>query len=472
MKMPPHVNILRSYRAERMNYLHLVCEGIDNSFDANARNVLIEIGEEEVVFRDDGIGITKDRYTSIFRLGEHGEMNSTKLGRFGVGLKAQAINAGDYLTVTSDSHDGHLIAAADWPKVAETDWDFDEPEWSPLRIVDKAGTAKTGTTICISELRSRPEIDKIDKLIDGVALRFYPALAEERRIVINGKKVPLLADPKMTDIVNCNLTFSRDRSAKLHAGILVQPSRSNPLNRVHVGYGHRIIMPNSALGCKEYGGGADKMFARLQLYGFWELSTYKNDLPNDTEREELDDAVFEKLLPILEQCRTQHMSQRIKELTLAINEGLPEKMRAIRPPRAVNPQNRKGPKRGKRGGKTNSKEDKPGPARGARQEPKLFITFDGNYEAHGIGRFDGTGRPYRVDLAKDHPQIKELMDNQNNAMVVMQLRLVALCIYHEGEQSLHPQRDLYNHEVLFGKRVADTLNLNDEAQTSQAESGD
>ena len=464
MKMPPHVNILHSYRAGRMIYLHLVCEGIDNSFDANARMVQIDLGEQEVVFRDDGIGITRDRYTSIFRLGEHGEMNTTKLGRFGVGLKVQAINAGDYLEVISDSRDGHMVAHADWPEVEKTDWDFDEPVWSELKIVDK-----TGTKIRIAELRSKPELDKLDALIDGVAVRFYPALAEERRIAINGRKVPLLADPKMKDTIDCKLTFSNDRSARLHAGILLQPSKTNPLNRVHVGYGHRIIMPNSTLGCKEYGGGADKMFARLQLYGFWELSTYKNDLPNDAERAELDEAVFEKLCPLLEQCRTQHISQRIKDLTLAINKGLPENLRAVRPPRAVNPQRRKGPKRGKRGGKTDSEENKPGPARTAR-EPKLLITLEGNYEEHGIGWFDSTSRPYRVDLAKDHPQIKALIDNQDRELAENQLRMLGVTLYHEGRQWLKPQREL--DEMPFGKKVADTLNLNDERQATQTGSGD
>ena len=460
MKIPPHVNMLRQYRAERTNYLSLVCEGIDNGFDANAQFVQVRFAEDEILFRDDGMGITKDHLSSVFSIGEHGAMNSTKLGQFGIGIKAQAINAGNCFEVISDSTDGHVRASAEWLKILETDWEIDLPVWSRLGIV-----GKTGTTIRISDLRRKPDFD-LDKIIEGVALRFYPAIAGGRRIVINGRKVPLLPDPEMSDVIDCKLTFSGGRSATLHAGMLIDPAKSSKLSKVHVGYAHRIIMPHSAVGCGEYGGGAGKMFARLQLYGNWQLSRFKDDLPDDDERDELDNAVLEKLEEILKQCRTQHRSARIKEMMAAINERLPEELRAVRPPRAVNRQNRKGQKFGQGGGKTESEQEKAGPAQRLRRQPRLLITFDGNCDQDGIGRFDGTGRPYRVDLAADHLQIAMLADHQDKKMADDQVLLIALLIYHEGEQWLHAQRE--TDELSFGKQVANTFGMQDESRLESA----
>jgi len=52
-------------------------------------------------------------------LGEHGHWTTTQHGRYGVGIKVQAVNAGDKLTIVSFSIDGKVLLEVDSPKPAK-----------------------------------------------------------------------------------------------------------------------------------------------------------------------------------------------------------------------------------------------------------------------------------------------------------------------------------------------------------------
>src|SRR5580765_8459109 len=272
MDISPSVNLLRSYRGDRVDYLLLVGEGVDNAFDAGATTIEISFHEGAISFRDDGVGIVRDRIASIFSIGDHGGMATTQLGRFGIGIKAQAINAGDLFEIVSTSSDGQVRASVNWANLLRGGgraWTIPDPRWMPVMV-----GGKTGSVIVVSELRRAPNI-QIEKIADDLALRFYPALAAGKRIILNGKQVECLRDPRMNDIIDCRLSLSDGRNAHVRGGILAEQTK---LNKVHVGYGHRVIMPASPLGCGKYSG-LTKMFARVQIDGPWHLARFKNDLP-------------------------------------------------------------------------------------------------------------------------------------------------------------------------------------------------
>jgi hypothetical protein len=296
MDITPNVNLLRSLRGERISYPILIGEGIDNGFDAGARNINISISDETVAFQDDGCGITKAKLRSLFSLGDHGALSTTQLGRFGIGIKAQAVNAGDVFQVYSASQDGRFMASVNWVQLlAGGKWQIEDPAWRPAIV-----GAPFGTTITISRLR-KPQRFTIDQLLQDVAERFYPAIADGRSIYINGIKVPLLVDPDMTDVIDANLSLLGGRAAHLKAGILKNPG---PLNRVSVAYKHRVIISKKPFGCGDYGGGLNKMFARVRISGSWHFEKFKDGLTDENERDELEEAILSYLSPILEKCST------------------------------------------------------------------------------------------------------------------------------------------------------------------------
>jgi histidine kinase/DNA gyrase B/HSP90-like ATPase len=446
VKFPPKVSYLKSLRGDRVRYPVLVGEAIDNAFDANARHISIELGDNLVRFQDDGIGITRNRIESLFSLGDHGMMTSTQLGRFGIGIKTQAINAGDIFTVKSTSVDGCFWVQVNWRKVlASGEWEADDPTWLPFSV-----GSPTGTIIELSALRT-PQKYTVEQIIEEMAQRFYPALIDGKTIKVNEKSIPVLADPKMTDVIEKIITLSKNRRAHLRAGILTEKSK---LNRVHVSFRHRVIMPASSVGCGDYGG-LTKMFARLQLAGVWHLGKYKDDLTDEDERDELETAVGEALEPILEKCNSASMDARIAALGELIHERLAPEIAAARPVRKQKTVE-SGEKRKRRPGIVDEPSHESGPAKTKRpQQGKLLITFEGKNEEDGIGSYQ-PGRTNRINLSADNPNIANFVHYRDQTLAADALVLIAFAIYEQGKQERAPELPLKS----FGQRIADLLELN------------
>ena len=452
LDITPRVNLLKSVRGERIDYLLLIGEGVDNSFDADAREVRITVASDEISFQDNGVGITRDRIAAVVSLGDHGRMASTQLGRFGVGIKMQAINAGDVLQVVSTSGEGRVNLRVDWRKVLRSgEWIIDDPRWQPVPV-----GASSGTIITVSALRKPPRVG-LDKIRQEVALRFYPALAHDRAIYLNGSPVEAMPEPRMTDVIDLQLSLAGDRTAHLRAGILAQPSK---LNRVHVAYRHRVIMPESTLGCGEYGG-LTKMFARLQLSGQWHFAKFKNDLTDEGEREELEEAVLKALTPILEKCNSASLSARVTEMSHLINELVPPEFAPARPrPQQKDRAQPTGRSNGQSGNVSAAKSDLGGPAKAKRPpQCKLLITFDGIAKEDGVGAYQQQGKLHRVNLSKDDPYVAHLMEHRDRDIGVRSLYAMAIAIFEQGRQEEDPE--LPYDEFKYGLRVARLLAIQD-----------
>jgi len=448
MKITPHVNLLRSLRGERIDYVLLIGEGVDNALDANATSVAITFDDDEVKFVDDGSGIIKTNIAALFSLGQHGAQSTTALGRFGVGITTQAVNAGDRFWVLSTSTDGRFRAHVNWPNVLKSgEWEMENPSWLPVEV-----GAATGTTISIHNLRKPPKVG-LDKIVDDLALRFYPALASGRVIKVNGRKIPAMPEPRLIDIVECQLSLSDGRGAHLRAGILAAPSK---INMVHVGYKHRVIMPGCRIGCGSYSG-LSKMFARIQLSGPWHLAKFKNDLTDEEERDELEEAAASALAPILEKCHSESLTARVRHIASLVNASLPEELKPSRP-RKIKPANRESGEQKGKGlsgivASDRSDEVDKGPAKSKRRpKDQIIINFDGNDADQGVGRFIA-GRPHCINLSPDNDYIMALMALRDEDIVVKSLQATALCIFlhevsrHNGELELEE----------FGKRLAQLL---------------
>lgn len=440
MDITPYTNFLKSLRGDRVDYVVLAGEGVDNAFDAGASRVAISINKEEITFEDDGCGITQDRLSALFRLGEHGAMTTTQLGRFGMGIKTQAVNAGDILEVTSVSAEGRVRVLADWRDVLKSGvWKIPAARWFPYVV----GTP-TSTLLSISRLR-QARFDP-DKLKWQLAMRFDPALRDGRRVFLNGQPIAPLPEPVMTDEISAYLDLSGGRSAQLRAGILCGPSA---LRGVHVAYRHRVIMPGSNVGCKTYAG-LNKMFARLTIDGPWHLAKFKDDLTGEDEREELEEAVFEKLQPILEKVDAASMSARVTEMRDLLNDKLPVELRA-----APSGQGGKKPgvKRETKPGKVEPEKARPeGPAKSNRPPKTLLqITFDGVADEHGVGNFE-PGRPHRVNLSRDDPFIDRFLRVREQQLAVDALYGQALCLFVQGMVEHRLQPDLFDEP--FGKTIS------------------
>lgn len=435
MDVTPDTHFLDSVRADRGSYWVLLAEAIDNAFDAAATEIKLTLTKELISLHDNGIGITKDRQASLVRLGEHRAMPTTALGMFGIGLKYQAISAGNILDVDSRSKDGQMLLHADWQAVERSGlWQIDDPKW----IETIHSEHKTGTHIKIRSIRW-PSVTARDLKTCNEKLPqyFYPALAMNRKIILNGEALPVLHEPEMKNVVDGEVRLASGKGARVHGGIIIDRSSSS-LYQVQVSYKHRVLMPQSTFACGSFTG-VRGMFARVELIGPWQLGRFKNEIV-DNEAEELEDAVLEILLPVLELCHSAQMSLRIREMTELINDLLPPDLAAARPPHKASANAK--PKTDRIKPKHPPKEitetdnSAGGPAL-ARKRRGLIIQFDQpQVEEYGYGHFI-RGRPNRVVLAQDNPHILQLLENRDKEEAARSLFAIAIALYlHERESLL------------------------------------
>lgn len=459
MRRPPKASLLNAFRAERVNHALVIGEAIDNSFDAGARNIAIIYDAQRIAFKDDGVGLDERRLDALYTLGGHAEMATTALGMYGIGIKIQAVNAGDRLKIEStaliDGIARSFIVEIDWRKLEKTDWDYPDPYWTPTLI-----GAATGTKIEITHLRPARRQSN-SQIIDDIAKRFQPAIASGARILFNDIWVPLLDEPNLSSRVECHLTFG-ERRAHVVAGILHEPSK---LWGTNVGFQHRMVLMNDTLGTDGYGG-ITKMFARVTLSGpddktrNWHLNKFKDGLANQTEFDELEAALGEILAPILQQCETQAFDARIDGIEEWINANLPPDKIAARPkrkkPRVASlelPEPPPGVKKPPREIPPDNADIGKGPTQSrATQKDKLRVEFVDALEDHAIALFKA-GRPDRVLLARDNPTIATLLHYRDEKFARAILRDFALVFYAEATY----KPDMFQP---FGSFVAQLLAMN------------
>jgi hypothetical protein len=265
--------------------------------------------------------------------------------------------------------------------------------------------------------------------------------------------VPYLKDPKLTDIVERDISLTAGRTARIRGGLLAEPSK---LWGVHVGFQHRIIMPKDRIGCSDYGG-ISQMFARVQLSGPWHLGKFKDQLVDEDERDELESALELVLEPILEKCNSASLDTKIAELGELINEGLPESIAAARPHRRKPKTDVTAKTKQKKKSNGRVERDKAdlgkGPAKTKQpQSGRLLILLEGKNDENGVGLYK-PGRPDCVYLSPDNPAIDKFVQLRDQQHAADALRLIGIMMYVEGKF----QRDLLRS---YGRHVADLMSLN------------
>lgn len=449
MKITPKVSLLKSLRAERFNLLVLLGEAVDNSFDAHATCVEIRVGDRMLSFRDNGFGLNKERLEALFTLGDHVPTGSrTPLGRFGIGITAQAVSAGNIIEIDSISNQGRCLLRADWREVLRSgEWEVPDPDWMPFIV----GTP-TYTRIELSELRE-PEPYTSHRMFDDLAEYFHHAIEDGKQIIVNSQPVQCTPDPPLANIIERDLILSGGLGIKLRAGILLERSRRC---RVYVGYRHRVLKARCTWGCSDYVG-LDKMFCRLRLTGPWRLAKFKDDLTDKNERDELEAAVEAALQPILEKVNDAALDARVDTLGEIINEMVPPQLAAARPHRKKKGEREivsESRKRKQNNEAKHASDDGKGPAQTKRsQRGRLMITFEGQNDVDGIGNYQ-SGRPDRVNLSRDNTIIGRIIDHRDQQLAASALYVIALLIY----ESRNFRTDLFDKSP--GKRVAELLALN------------
>lgn len=113
ISVAPKVKMLTTLRSSGYNNNSAIGDIVDNSIDAGAQNIYIDINSKnEIRISDDASGMSEDRLVEAMTMGsETDKNNGTTLGRFGFGMKTASLSLGRRLTVITKEIDGEIVTA-------------------------------------------------------------------------------------------------------------------------------------------------------------------------------------------------------------------------------------------------------------------------------------------------------------------------------------------------------------------------
>lgn len=318
-QIPP--SILVSMKSNPCSWSTVIGELVDNSLDAGATRVDIEFSGKSMTVTDDGQGC--DNIEKMLTIGAHYRQSSTKLGRYGVGLKDAACWLWGRLVIRT-TRNGHLHRAdVDWETLSKS------KSW---KIVTPAPTQLNGhgTQLMFKDfIRKAPDFES---LADQLGYMFAPAIKDARQIRIfrSGKQpicVKAWETPDLTQIVNERFEIAGKR-VHLYAGI-VAAGHPNEKSGFNVCHAHRMIT-NTSFGSNGYS--TARICGVLTLDSGWDLSRNKTELV-DKDSDELAAAIYYYCEDILRQSAVQARELRntalessvTEKLRLMLGEGLKEK---------------------------------------------------------------------------------------------------------------------------------------------------
>lgn len=168
--------------------IELIRELVNNAYDADASEVKITIGENQIIVEDDGSGMDLDGLKQYFNIGstlKKAEHRSPKFGRnrigeFGIG-KFSALSACPYFEVWTKKGDFQAVVVFD-----KTEWERSGDKWHlPLQIQDTDPNLSDGTRITLKGINKRFNLADVERrIIESVPIR-----AENFAVYLNGKRI-------------------------------------------------------------------------------------------------------------------------------------------------------------------------------------------------------------------------------------------------------------------------------------------
>jgi hypothetical protein len=168
--------------------MELVRELVNNSYDADATAVEVDVREDEIVVQDDGAGMDRGGLLTYFQVGATDKKlhplspryGRDRIGQFGIGKFATLAACRRFEVFTrKDRFSAKVVFDRD-------DWEQGEGEWVlPLELDPEPGRRQDGTTVRLAKLTRRLDpIEVREFLVESVPLR-----ARNFAVYVNGLKL-------------------------------------------------------------------------------------------------------------------------------------------------------------------------------------------------------------------------------------------------------------------------------------------
>ena len=174
--------------------IELIRELVNNAYDADASEVHVAIGDDEIRVADDGLGMDLEGLREYFTIGTPDKrlnprsprFDRLRIGQFGIG-KFATLSACERFTVLTQR--GTFAGEVIFDK---EEWEHDGNRWDlPLRLLSPDLERGEGTTVTLSRLRRRFDLAEVEwHLLESVPLR-----ATNFAVFLNGRQLILLQLP-------------------------------------------------------------------------------------------------------------------------------------------------------------------------------------------------------------------------------------------------------------------------------------
>lgn len=188
-------------------------ELIDNSLDAKASKIKINIDEEELSIIDDGTGMNKDELKEAIRIGVSVINMPNRIGSYGVGLKSALFSIGEKTIIFSKKKNQEIIKlVVDNTDNERNDFEYFFEELTTKEIKDfNSEAGESGTIIKISSL----DCGMKKKLLDDFRIRESIGLIYNRKII----KTPIILNEKLIEGINPILNIEQKFKYELPFGL-------------------------------------------------------------------------------------------------------------------------------------------------------------------------------------------------------------------------------------------------------------
>lgn len=419
LDITPLPHLIVSQTKTDISYPEAISEFVDNSLDAGANLISIEIKPDSLTIKDNGRGCGDLR--DMLTLGAHRKSEKTKLGRYGVGAKNAACGLGGVLRIAS-VQDRIL-------RTAEIDWNALE-QWNRVSATEEDTNQDNGTIVSVWQLyRTRCEHQRV---IDRVSYNFAPAIWAGKHILINDQPCSGWTIPDLSNAITGEAEYSDELSFRVRAGIVDRNTRDPFI----ISYEHRIIC-GTCEPCIAYRP-SSKFLAFVELFGKWPLLKHKDGVKDSPEAAWLYSELHDICEPLLRQIQQQSESVELEKMSSEFEDAILEAMGTAKRP------NRNGSKR-----EDSEKEtdrvvreakivDGPGAVkqRGRTGSRRGFdLSFDA-FEGNQIGRIDVNAKRVSVRLNQNHPTIQRFSKDRVDRLALYSIAAALLCNHQTTEGSL------------------------------------
>lgn len=441
ISLAPTPGWFHAARERMISLKEALSELIDNSLDQKACNIAITWTKDTVAIRDDGNGCNE--LSAMLQYGHHRHCETTKLGRYGVGLKDVALWISTVTQIAS-TVDGILhFVSVNWESQGAKQ-SMDECKVKPMPPVSASPAlckiydvpVDHGTCIKFIKTHRRiPNTETLDSLVDGLSYRYYPAIADGTTIkfTVNGrtKKVDRWRLPELSERIEKTVELSGGKSYHLIAGLT--EGWYNHHKAFSIAYKWRILestdKPAKGMATKRF-------FAYVLLDGNWTLTTHKETISRHADQQELYDSLFDECEYLLDKAESESKVVFLNDITEKVKTNLDEMLGGIgfqkvkekrpwkpgnkgtRVPTGTNP-----PRSNSTNfdpsepGSVNNPDEKPKRPRNTKRPRGINIYWENFGTDEEIGKADIDA--FKIDFNLDHPSVQNARENDDSSTLML-----------------------------------------------------